>query len=344
MSGVLRVGDVVTASVEGERRRRVALNHSATHLLHAALRTVLGKHVEQKGSLVGPDRLRFDFSHPSPLSREEVARIEALVNREIQRNSRVDTDLLEFDDAIARGAMALFGEKYGDRVRVLTMGEGFSVELCGGTHVTRTGDIGLMRIVAEGGVAAGVRRIEAVTGPGALAWIEENDAQLDGIVHLLKGSRRDATERVRQLLETNKSLQRELEQLRAQAAAAKGSDLAQRAVNVGGVKVLAERLDGVDGKALLTTLDALKDRLGSAVIVLGQVDAGKVNLIAGVTKDLVHKVKAGELVASVGQKVGARGGGRPDMARAGGGEKPEALSGALASVADWVAERVAANG
>jgi alanyl-tRNA synthetase len=224
------------------------------------------------------------------------------------------------------------------------MGDGYSVELCGGTHVSRTGDIGLLRIVSESGIAAGVRRIEAVTGPGALALTEESDAQLDSIVQLVKGSRRDVAEKVRQLLETNRALQRELEQLRAHAAAAKGSDLAQRAIDVSGVKVLAARLDGVDGKAMLTTLDALKDKLGSAVIVLGQVDAGKVNLIAGVTKDLTHKLKAGELVATVGAKVGARGGGRPDMARAGGGEHPEALSGALDSVASWVAERVAANG
>ena len=343
-AGVLRVGDDVTAVVDAERRRRTALNHSATHLLHAALRKELGQHVEQKGSLVEPDRLRFDFSHSSPLTREQIQRIEAAVNREIQRNTAVDTAILGFDEAMDRGAMALFGEKYGDRVRVLTMGEGYSVELCGGTHVDRTGDIGLMRVVSESGIAAGIRRIEAVTGPGALTLTEESDAQLESIVQLVKGSRRDVTEKVRQLLETNRMLQRELEQLRAQAAAAKGSDLAQRAVDVSGVKVLAARLDGVDGKALLTTLDALKDRLGSAVIVLGQVDAGKVNLIAGVTKDLTHKLKAGDLVATVGAKVGARGGGRPDMARAGGGERPEALTGALESVATWVAERVAANG
>jgi alanyl-tRNA synthetase len=239
--------------------------------------------------------------------------------------------------------MALFGEKYGDRVRVLTMGDGYSVELCGGTHVSRTGDIGLLRIVSETGIAAGIRRVEAVTGPGAIAWMDETDAQLDAVSQLVKGSRRDAAEKVRQLVESNRGLQRDLEQLRAKDAAAKGSDLAQRAVDVSGVKVLAARLDGVDGKALLTTLDALKDRLGTAVIVLGQVDAGKVNLIAGVTKNLTHKLKAGELVASVGAKVGARGGGRPDMARAGGGERPEALSGALESVETWVRERVAAG-
>ena len=343
-SGVLRVGDEVNAVVDTERRRRTALNHSATHLLHAALRTELGKHVEQKGSLVEPERLRFDFSHPSPLTREQIQRIEAAVNREIQRNTPVETSILGFDEAMSRGAMALFGEKYGERVRVLTMGEGYSVELCGGTHVRRTGDIGLLRIVSESGIAAGIRRIEAVTGPGALALAEESDGQLETIAQLVKGSRRDVADKVRQLLETNRAMQRELEQLRAQVAAAKGTDLAKRAIDVSGVKVLTARLDGVDSKGLLTTLDALKARLGSAVIVLGQVDSGKVNLIAGVTKDLTHKLKAGELVASVGAKVGARGGGRPDMARAGGGERPDALPDALESVASWVAERVAANG
>jgi alanyl-tRNA synthetase len=338
--GELHVGETVSAHVASERRRLTALNHSATHLLHAALRKVLGEHVQQKGSLVTSERLRFDFSHSLPVSDTELHEIEAIVNREIQRNSPVQTELLSYDAAMAKGAMALFGEKYGNEVRVLTMGGGFSVELCGGTHVHRTGDIGLLRIVQESGIAAGVRRIEALTGPGALAWTEAGEQELKTLAGILKASRQDVTDKVRQLVAQNRDMQRELEQLRARAAAAQGSDLAARATLVRGVHVLAAELADGDAKALLNTLDALKSKLGSAVIVLGQVTDGKVNLIAGVTKDVTDRVKAGDVIAMVGAQVGARGGGRPDMARAGGGDRPEALADALSSVTAWVAQRV----
>ncbi len=338
--GQLRVGANVTAKVDDERRRLTALNHSATHLLHAALRQVLGKHVQQKGSLVSSEYLRFDFSHAMPVSEAEQREIETIVNREIQANTPVQTELVGYQAAVEKGAIALFGEKYGDQVRVLTMGEGFSVELCGGTHVRRTGDIGLLRIVSESGIAAGVRRIEALTGPAALEFTEAGERDLRNIANLLKASRRDVVDKVRALLAQNREMQRDLSQLKEQAAASRGSDLADSARDVGGVRVLTAQIPGDDPKALLNTLDALKNKLGTAVIVLGQVTDGKVNLIAGVTKNVVDRIKAGDLIGWVGPQVGARGGGRPDMARAGGGDRPDALAAALASVDAWVAERI----
>jgi len=337
--GSLHVGDRLTATVDAERRRRTVLNHSATHLMHAALRKVLGEHVQQKGSLVAPDRLRFDFSHPEPLSAAEIDAIEAEVNGQIQSNSAVDVAHMGYDDAIEHGAMALFGEKYGDEVRVLTMGNGYSVELCGGTHVARTGDIGLFKITQESGVAAGIRRIEAVTGPGALAWVDRQLDTLGQVASLLRAGRGDAAEKVAGVIEDNRRLEKELAQLKQKLASSEGADLADRAQDVSGVKVLAAPVAG-DGKSMLQTLDALKSKLGSAVVVLGHADGGRVSLIAGVTKDLVDRITAPELIEQVGPAVGARGGGRPDMARAGGGDKPEALAAALEAVAPFVAERL----
>jgi alanyl-tRNA synthetase len=315
-SGDLRVGETVTATVDAERRRRITLNHSATHLLHAALRTVLGAHVEQKGSLVAPDRLRFDFAHGVAVTGEQLAQIETMVNTEIQRNTVVETALTSFDEAIEKGAMALFGEKYGDEVRVLSMGDGFSVELCGGCHVSRTGDIGVLKLVSESGIAAGVRRIEAVTGPGALRWIDEGEQTLNRTSELVKASRRDLHEKISQLVDQNRELTREREQLKSKQAASTGTDLAAEARDVDGIKVLGAVVEGSDQKALLSTLDTLKNKLGSAVIVLGQVSDGKVSLIAGVTQDVTDRIKAGDAINMVGEMVGARGGGRPDMARA----------------------------
>jgi alanyl-tRNA synthetase len=338
--GTLRVGQTVTATVDGERRGLTALNHSATHLLHAALRGVLGDHVQQKGSLVSSEHLRFDFSHSLPMTEDELRRVEGIVNREIQHNSIVQTELLGYEAAMAKGAMALFGEKYGNEVRVLTMGDGFSVELCGGTHVRRTGDIGLLRIVAESGIAAGVRRIEAFTGPAALAFTEAGERDLRSIAGMLKTSRREVVDKVKSIVAQNRDMQRELAQLKESAAATQGADLAAGAREIHGIRVLAAEVTSGDAKSLLTTLDALKNKLGTAVIVLGQVSDGKVNLIAGVTQGLVDRIKAGDVIAMVGAQVGARGGGRPDMARAGGGDRPDALAAALESVHDWVAERV----
>ncbi len=274
------------------------------------------------------------------MTETELREVESIVNREIQQNTPVQTELLAYQDAIDKGAMALFGEKYGDRVRVLTMGNGFSVELCGGTHVRRTGDIGLLRIVSESGIAAGVRRIEALTGPAALAFSDAAERDLRAIAELLKASRRDVVDKVKALLSQHRDLQRETDQLKQRAAASRGVDLAETARDLRGVRILAAQVQGDDPKALLGTLDALKSKLGSAVIVLAQVSNGKVDLIAGVTKDVTDRVKAGELIAMVAPRVGARGGGRPDMARAGGGDKPEALESALASVEAWVAERI----
>ena len=339
VSGEVHPGALVDCQVDSERRRRTRLNHSATHLMHAALRRVLGEHVQQKGSLVSADRLRFDFCHPEPLKATEIEQIEALVNAEIQNNSAVDTALLGYQEAVARGAMALFGEKYGDQVRVLTMGDGFSVELCGGTHASRTGDIGVFRVVSEAGVAAGVRRIEALTGPGALAWIREAEALLDQIASSVRGSRGDLSEKVGNLLEENRRLARELDALKQKLAAAAGADLSASAVDVAGVKVLAARIEG-GADDLLQTLDALKAELASAVIVLGAVEDGRVNLIAGVTRDLVDRIKAPDLIKALAPSVGAKGGGRPDMARAGGGDRPDALPAALDSVTGWVASRL----
>ena len=338
-SGTLGTGGGVRAQVDHERRRCIRLNHSATHLLHAALREVLGGHVQQKGSLVAPDRLRFDFSHPAPMAPAELRQVEEIVNAQIQTNSEVGTAFMSYDEAIAHGAMALFGEKYGSKVRVLTMGDGYSVELCGGTHVDRTGDIGLFRIISESGIAAGVRRIEAVTGPAALAWTYAGEEALAEVAGLVKGARTDVPAKVAAIVEENRRLNRELAQAQEKLAASQGGDLLSRAVDVAGIKVLATTVDG-DGRTLMQTLDMLKSRLGSAVIVLGHVEKGRVSLIAGVSKDLTDRIRAPDLIDRVGAEVGSKGGGRPDMARAGGGDKVDALPDALAAVPDWVRARI----
>jgi len=336
--GELQVGDRVEARVDARRRRRIALNHSATHLLHAALREVLGDHVQQKGSLVGPERLRFDFSHFEPVGREQLLRIERLVNREIRENHSVETRIMSLDDAKASGAVvALFGEKYTEQVRVLRMGD-FSTELCGGTHVRALGDIGLFKIVAETGIASGVRRIEAVSGEGALDWVEADEERLLRLARLVKGAREDLDDKVVQLLEYAKRLEKELGALKAKLASSAGRDLAVQAVDVDGVKVLAARLEGADAKGLRDTLDRLKDQLDSAVVVLAAEHDGKVSLVAGVTKDLTDRMQAGDLVKLVAAKVGGRGGGRADMAQAGGND-PAGLPEALGLVKDWVRER-----
>jgi len=337
-SGELAVGERVTARVNAAARQRTAWNHSATHLLHAALREVLGKHVQQKGSLVDARRTRFDFSQPQPMTAQEIARVETLVNRQIQRNVEVSCRTMHYDEAIKAGAMALFGEKYGDEVRVIGMGD-YSTELCGGTHVKRSGDIGLFKIVAEGGVAAGIRRVEAVTGEEALAFVQQLDAQLSDIAAQVKTQPQTAAARVAQILDGVKALEKDLARLKAKLAASQGDDLASQAVDVGSVKVLAAVLEGADSQALRETLDKLKDKLKSAVIVLGSANDGKASLIAGVTSDLTAKVKAGELVNAVALQVGGKGGGRPDMAQAG-GTRPENLAAALASVRAWVEQRL----
>ena len=330
-AGSLKVGDAVQAVVDASVRQATALNHSATHLLHAALRQILGEHVSQKGSLVDSQRLRFDFSHFEAIKPEEIRALEALVNAEIRKNSAVDVEETDIETAKTKGAMALFGEKYGDQVRVLTMGGGFSVELCGGTHVSRTGDIGLFKIVSEGGVAAGVRRIEAVTGELALAHLNAAEEQLKEAAHLVKGSRENLLDKLSGLLERNRQLEKELEQLKAKAASAAGDDLAGSAVEIKGAKVLTARLDGLDGKALLALVDQLKNKLGSAVVLLGGVQDGKVVLVAGVTQDLTSKLKAGELMKQAAAAVGGKGGGRPDMAQGGGADAAQ-LDAALALV------------
>ncbi len=310
-------------------RQATALNHSATHLLHAALRQVLGDHVQQKGSLVDSQRLRFDFSHFEAIKPEQLKQLEDIVNTEIRKNSEVETEETDIESAKNKGAMALFGEKYGDQVRVLSMGGSFSVELCGGTHVSRTGDIGLFKITSEGGVASGVRRIEAVTGAAALAYLNGAEEQLKEAAGLVKGSRDNLLDKLSGLIERNRQLEKELEQLKAKAASAAGDDLAGSAVDVGGVKVLSSRLDGLDGKALLALVDQLKNKLGSGVILLGAVFEEKVVLVAGVTQDLTAKLKAGDLMKQAAAAVGGKGGGRPDMAQGGGvdaGKLDEALA------------------
>ncbi len=337
-SGQLSVGDVVSTVVDAKRRQTTILNHSATHLLHAALRQVLGEHVIQKGSLVAPDRLRFDFSHPNPVSANQLGDIEELVNREIRANSQAKAQIMPMDEAMAKGAMALFGEKYGDQVRVLTIGD-FSTELCGGTHVSRAGDIGIFKIIAESGVAAGIRRIEAVTGENALNWIKKNEMRLDIIAQLVKSSREEADERVRQLLAHNRLIEKELERIKSQLVKQAGSDLAAQAIDINGLKVLTATLEGADPKSLRETMDQLKNKLGTAAIVLATVKAGKVSLVAGVTKDKTSQLKAGELVNAVARQIGGKGGGRPDMAQAG-GNNPAALDEALKSVPDWVRSQI----
>jgi alanyl-tRNA synthetase len=338
-AGRLSVGDAVTAQVSAENRALAAYNHSATHLMHAALRKVLGTHVAQKGSLVDANRTRFDFSHNAPTTAEQIREVEDLVNREIRENHAVEAKRMKYDDAIKNGAMALFGEKYGDEVRVLSMGD-FSTELCGGTHVKRTGDIGFFKIVSESGVASGIRRIEAVTAEGALAWVQDQESRLNQAAQVLKAQPQELTQRLGQILENVKSLEKELSRLKSKLASSQGDDLADQAVAVGSARVLAAKLEGADAKTLREAMDKLKDKLKSAAIVLGAVEGDKVTLIAGVTADLTAKVKAGELVNFVAQQVGGKGGGRPDMAQAGGTD-PSKLSGALDSVADWVKQKIA---
>ncbi len=336
-TGELRVGDIVAAQVDHAVRARTMRNHSATHLMHKALRDVLGTHVAQKGSLVDADKTRFDFAHNAPLTNDEIRRVEMIVNHEVLHNAATEARTMAFDDAVAHGAMALFGEKYGDEVRVLSIGT--SSELCGGTHVTRTGDIGFFKIVAESGVAAGIRRVEAVTGDNALAWVQAQESQMAAAAAALKAPVAEIESRINQLLASAKATEQELARLKSRLAAAQGDDLVGAAVDVKGVKVLAAAMDGADAKALRETLDKLKEKLKSAAIVLGAVADGKVTLIAGVTPDLTARVKAGELVNHVARQVGGKGGGRPDMAQAGGTE-PARLPAALASVNAWVGERL----
>ncbi|HBG96662.1 MAG TPA: alanine--tRNA ligase, partial [Chromatiaceae bacterium] len=340
--GELLVGDRVHARVDADRRRATALHHSATHLLHAALRRVLGEHVQQRGSLVDPDRLRFDFSHFEPVSRAQLHEIERLVNREIRQNHMVETRIMDLDDAKSSGAMALFGEKYADQVRVLRMGD-FSVELCGGTHVRAVGDIGLFKIVSEGGISSGVRRIEAVAGEPALTWVEDEESRLQRVAELVKGAASDVDDKVAQLVERSRKLEKELEQLKSKLASAAGSDLASQAVDIDGVKVLAAKLDAIDPKSLRDLLDQLKNKVGSGILLLATESDGKVSLIAGVTKDLTARFKAGDLVKAAAEKVGGRGGGRPDMAQAGGTD-PAGIPAALELAKEWVQERVASVG
>jgi alanyl-tRNA synthetase len=323
--------------VDSARREAIVLNHSATHLLHAALRQVLGEHVTQKGSLVAPDRLRFDFSHFQPIAPAQLAEIERLVNAEIRRNAEAEVHHMGMNEALEFGAMALFGEKYGERVRVLKMG-GFSTELCGGTHVRHTGDIGLFKIVSEGGVASGVRRIEAVTGQGALDHIAEEEARLGTVAHLLGGSAGDVVDKLRQLFDRQKRLEKELESLKAKAAAGATADLAGSAQDVDGIKVVAARLEGLDAKALRDSVDQLKSRLGDAVILLASAHEGRASLVAGVQGRALQKVKAGDLVGFVAGRIGGKGGGRPDLAQ-GGGEDGPALVTVLGEVPAWVAAR-----
>lgn len=337
-SGSLKVGDAVQADVDEVRRQRIRLNHSATHLMHAALRQVLGTHVAQKGSLVNDKALRFDFSHFEAMKPEEIRAVEDLVNAQIRRNLAIETNIMDIDAARASGAMALFGEKYDDRVRVLQMGD-FSTELCGGTHAARTGDIGLFRITSESGTAAGVRRIEAVTGEGAIAMLHAQSDQLSDIAQLLKGGSHNLGEKVRAALERTRQLEKELQQLKEQAAAQESANLSSKAEEINGVKLLVSELAGVEPKMLRTMVDDLKNQLGSTVVVLATVADGKVSLIAGVSKDVTDRVKAGELVGMVAQQVGGKGGGRPDMAQAGGTDA-SALPAALASVKGWVSAKL----
>lgn len=339
-SGTLSVGDSLAAEVRSDLRLATARNHSATHLLHAALREILGTHVSQKGSLVCADYLRFDFSHPEAIPAATLRQIEARVNGQILANSAVETDITDIDTARAKGAMALFGEKYGDVVRVLTMGDsGFSVELCGGTHVARTGDIGLLRITTEAGVAAGVRRIEARTGEGALAWLNAGEQTLLELAEAVKGNRDSVAGKVRQLLERQRELEKELEKLKSKVAASAGNDLVNQAEQVGAVHVLASVLEGADAKSLRDTVDQLRNKLGHSVVVLATIQDGKVSLAAGVSAEVMARVKAGELVSFLAAQVGGKGGGRPDMAMAGGTDV-KALPAALASVKQFVSERV----
>lgn len=338
-AGGLNVGETVEAQVDADVRHATALNHSATHLLHAALRQVLGEHVQQKGSLVDSQRMRFDFSHFESIKPEQIKALEDIVNAQIRKNTQVETEETDIETAKQKGAMALFGEKYGDNVRVLSMGGDFSVELCGGIHAKRTGDIGLMKIISEGGVASGIRRIEAVTGAAALAYLNAAEEQLKEAASLVKGSRENLVDKLSAVLERNRQLEKQLEQLQAKAASAAGDDLSSSAVDVKGVKVLTARLDGQDGKALLALVDQLKNKLGRAVILLGSVHEDKVVLVAGVTKDLTGQLKAGDLMKQAAAAVGGKGGGRPDMAQ-GGGVDAAALDAALALTVPFVEQGI----
>ncbi|EFD1019504.1 alanine--tRNA ligase [Escherichia coli] len=337
-AGSLKVGDAVQADVDEARRARIRLNHSATHLMHAALRQVLGTHVSQKGSLINDKVLRFDFSHNEAMKPEEIRAVEDLVNAQIRRNLPIETNIMDLEAAKAKGAMALFGEKYDERVRVLSMGD-FSTELCGGTHASRTGDIGLFRIISESGTAAGVRRIEAVTGEGAITTVHADSDRLSEVAHLLKGDSNNLADKVRSVLERTRQLEKELQQLKEQAAAQESANLSSKAIDVNGVKLLVSELSGVEPKMLRTMVDDLKNQLGSTIIVLATVAEGKVSLIAGVSKDVTDRVKAGELIGMVAQQVGGKGGGRPDMAQAGGTDAA-ALPAALASVKGWVSAKL----
>ncbi len=336
--GAIKVGDQLSALVDADRRQAIILNHSATHLMHAALRQVLGEHVQQKGSLVTDERLRFDFSHFEPVKPEEMREVERIVNTQIRENQDASAQLMSMDDALEAGAMALFGEKYGDEVRVMKIG--FSTELCGGVHVDRAGDIGLFKIISEGGVASGVRRIEAVTGQGAIEWTEEGADQLERVAQMVKAGRTEVEDKVRQMMEKTRSLEKALEQAKARLASQAGSDLESQAVDISGIKVLAAQLEGADAKSLRETLDQLKNKLGPSAIVLAAANDGKVSLVAGVSKDETSRIKAGDLVNHVAQQVGGRGGGRPDMAQAGGSD-PASLPGALESVPAWVEANIA---
>jgi alanyl-tRNA synthetase len=338
--GTLRQGDPVTARVDAERRGRIVLNHSATHLLHAALRRLLGEHVKQKGSLVAPDRLRFDFSHYEGLQPSQLAEIENLVNDQIRINAAAETKLMTYDDAVRSGALALFGEKYEEEVRVLRLGD-FSVELCGGTHVHSAGEIGVFKITSESGIAAGIRRIEAVTGKGALEWISANQQALDSVASLLRSQRDQAPAKVEQLLKRVRELEKELAATRQRLVSGK-SAVTENVTEVDGIKVLATRMDGADAKTLRDAVDRLKDKLQSAVVVLGSVDNGKVRLAAGVTRNNLERIRAGDVLQPVAEQVGGKGGGRPDFAQAG-GTRPEALDTALGSVAGWVTRHLAGH-
>ncbi len=337
-SGGLKSDSSVQAEVDPTLRQNTAYNHSATHLLHAALRKVLGEHVQQKGSLVSAERLRFDFSHFEAVTEVELVTIENMVNAQIRANLPVETRIMAIDEAKSAGAMALFGEKYGEKVRVLSMGD-FSIELCGGTHVARTGDIGLLKIVSEAGVAAGVRRIEAVTAQGALDWIATQEERLDRVAGLVKGSREEAADKVQQMLERSRKLEKELEQLKGKLASSQGSDLVSQAEEINGIKVLAARLEGADPKGLRDIVDQLKSKLGTAAVLVATVAGDKISLVAGVTKDATDRIKAGDMLKAVAEQVGGKGGGRPDMAQ-GGGNQPDKLEGALRSVSDWVRAQI----
>jgi alanyl-tRNA synthetase len=337
-AGALRLGDTVEAQVNQERRTAIALNHSATHLLHAALRKVLGTHVLQKGSLVAADRLRFDFSHTQALHLKELREVEELVNSAIRRNAPVETRVMALDDAVAAGAMSLFGEKYDSDVRVLSIGD-FSMELCGGTHVERAGDIGLFKILSESGVAAGIRRVEALTGKAAYDWVVHTDQVLRDVAAMLRGSREDVDEKVRELVDRTRRLQKEVQQLKSKLASGQGGDLTSQAKDVDGIKVLAAQIDGADAKSLRDAVDKLKSKLGSSVIVLATVQEGKVVLVVGVSADLLTRMKAGEIAGAVAAQVGGKGGGRADFAQAG-GTQPENLGKALAEVESLIRDRL----